>query len=202
MVRTVAWTVALVLVLVVAVGAAAFPPVPSGQRDLEPQQSRELKFFHPVLPMVPPEHRWPGLAVVDFHGYCITVYVLRLPRPFDHSIEPGSILLSLRAGVVPEGLDAALEYTGYLLPIVFGPPTPRPLTDRELELSTSLFPGGHWNHLQYGDGSAVSGTFASLSSPGWGRYYADSESAVMLDARPPSWVTLDAQMLLDQFTCM
>ncbi len=201
MVRTASWAVALVLLLIVVEGAAAFPPVPSGQGELEPQQGREWKFFRPALPVVPPEHRWPGLAVVDFRGYCITVYVLRLPHPFDRSIEPGSILLSLREGVVPEGLDATLEYRGFLMPIVIGSPTSNPLTDRDLELSRSLFPGGHCNHFQYGDGSAVSGTFASLSSPGWATYIVDSESAVILDGHH-SWSTLDAQMLLDQFTCM
>ena len=200
---------AILLVVILVEIAIAFPFTPTVSGTIAPSVPRSTPVIRTAPPhvepavVVQPVERWPGLAVVDFRRVCNYVYVLRLARPLDREINPDLLLASIREGIVPEDLDAELDFAGYLGP--FASPTAilSQMTENELRDFHSVFPGGHFDYFNHrGEGSVLSGMFAP-SGPRvlWHRAYVVESQSASVTATGGAWFPLEARFVLSQTDC-
>jgi len=176
-------TVGMIALAVLLVeGGFAFPFLrheSTGEPSMMTEPLKQYRVPPTHSNVLPPGEGWPGLAVVDFRGYCITVYVLRLARPIDRPFDPRALLLSMRDGVVPKGLDATLDAKGFLYLSVSRTASYPPTGTREHLAIGAVFPGGHDNQFHHGEGSILAGTFHGFT-PAWPFFLIESTSAMVI----------------------
>src|SRR2546426_1740071 len=195
---------ALVLVfLVTGVVVPDSPSSPTAAATQPPETIHELPRITPrTIPLSPREH-WPGLAVVDFRGACSNMYVLRLARPIDGPVDPETLLASLRQDRIPEGLDATLDFYGYLRPFASSPAILSPMTQEQSATLHAVLRGGHFDNLRHGEGAVLAGTFWPRGTPVlWDRWYlVESTAAILASESDLGWTPLEVRFALNQITC-